>query len=178
MRQYRERGDETYSILLSPLSAHGRWGGVAPFDPLPSPPPKVGPDAPVAVLTRATIRLARAARFWSRVRPVGDTLRDHPDLLLTFGAGEVPWFRQATLSVWRTAAAMKAWAYGNATHAEVVRRTRGEAWYAEDLFARFAVAGTRGTFLGADPLAELRIGLEPRLGDGAGREGGGGARSA
>lgn len=162
MRQYRERGIETYSLLLAPLSAHGRWGGAGPFDPLPDPPPPLDPAAPVAVLTRATIRLRRAARFWSRVAPVDDTLRGEADLLLTFGVGEVPWLKQATLSVWRTAAAMKAWAYRTPHHAEVVRRTRAEGWYAEELFARFRLVGTRGTFHGRDPLAGivLRKGTE------------------
>ena len=152
MRQYRERGEEIYTIFLTPLSSHGRWGGVAPFDPLPSPPPP-SDGGPVAVLTRATIRLSRARRFWSQVGPVDDTLRGHPDLLLTFGAGEVPWLKQATLSFWRSAEAMRAWAYRTPHHTEVVRRTRGEAWYAEELFARFRPLATRGTFLGGDPLA-------------------------
>ena len=155
MRQYRDRGDEIYSLFLSPLSAHGRWGGVEPFAPLPFPPPRLDGGAPVAVLTRASIRLARLNRFWRRVAPVDETLRGNPDLLLTFGVGEVPWVRQATLSVWRTADAMKAWAYGTAAHADVVRRTRAEGWYAEELFARFRLLGTRGTFLGSDPLAAL-----------------------
>lgn len=156
MRQYRDRGEEVYSLLLRPISAHGRWGGADPFAGMetPVPPPD---DAPVAVLTRATIRLSRAARFWSRVPAVDETLRDHPDVLLTVGAGEVPWIRQATVSVWRSAAAMRAWAYRTPEHAEVVRRTRAEGWYAEELFARFQVMGTEGTYLGSDPLSAITV---------------------
>ena len=155
MRQYRERGQEAYTLLLRPLSAHGRWGGEEPFGALPAEgaPPA---DEPVAVLTRASIRLSRAHRFWSRVDPVDRTLRGNPDLLLAFGAGEVPWLKQATVSVWRSAAAMRAWAYRTHDHADVVRRTRAEGWYGEELFARFRLAGTRGTLRGADPLAELQ----------------------
>lgn len=154
MRQYRARGDEVYSILLSPLSAHGRWGGEEPF-PLPAGPERVDPAAPVVVLTRATIRPSRALRFWSRVAPVDATLRGNPDLVLTFGVGEAPYLMQATLSVWRSAAAMKAWAYGSAAHAETVRRTHAEGWYSEELFARFRLLGTRGTWHGREPLREL-----------------------
>ncbi len=154
MRQYHARGDEVYSVLLSPLSAHGRWGGDEPFA-LTAPPARPDPTAPVAELTRATIRPSRALRFWSRVAPVDATLRGHPDLLLTFGVGEVPYLRQATLSVWRSAAAMQAWAYGSEAHAETVRRTRAEGWYSEELFARFRLVGTRGTWRGAEPLAEV-----------------------
>jgi hypothetical protein len=37
-------------------------------------------------------------------------------------------------------------------HAAVVARTAPERWYAEELFARFAVVGGRGTLDGQDPL--------------------------
>jgi heme-degrading monooxygenase HmoA len=153
MRQYRERGEETYSLLLGPRSAHGRWDGAEPFGELaPQRTPRDG-DAPVAVLTRASIRPARQLRFWGAVPIVDRSLRGHPDVLLTFGVGEVPYLRQATISVWRSARAMREWAYGNPQHAEVVRRTRDEGWYSEDLFARFHLLRTYGTFNGADPLA-------------------------
>jgi hypothetical protein len=35
----------------------------------------------------------------------------------------------------------------------VIRRSTDERWYAEELFARFAVADRGGTIFGADPLA-------------------------
>jgi hypothetical protein len=154
MRQYRRRGSEVYTLLLRPFQAHGRWGGTEPFGTVENAaPPPAG--APVVVLTRAAIRLRRAARFWARVPAVDRTLHDHPELVLTFGVGEVPWVRQATLSVWRSAAGMRAWAYATPEHAEVVRRTREEGWYSEELFARFSLVATRGSWQGADPLAPL-----------------------
>jgi hypothetical protein len=152
MRQYRDRGAESYSLLLRPHSAHGLWSGVEPFGTLPPQRGARDDDAPIAVLTRASIRPSRQLRFWGAVPTVDATLRDHPDVLLTFGVGEVPYLRQATLSVWRSARAMREWAYGSPRHAEVVRRTRDEAWYSEDLFARFALLRTYGTFNGRDPL--------------------------
>ncbi len=154
MRQYRRRGVEVYTVMLSPLMAHGRWAGQEPF--ADTRPRRADPDAPVAVLTRATIRPTRALRFWERVPAVDATLRGHPDLLLTFGVGEAPYLMQGTLSVWRSAAAMQRWAYETPAHAETVRRTRDEEWYAEEMFARFQVAGTRGTWHGADPLGGVR----------------------
>jgi heme-degrading monooxygenase HmoA len=154
MRQYHARGEEVYSLLLAPLAAHGSWGGVEPF-PLPARPERPDPDAPIVVLTRATIRPARALRFWSRVAPVDATLRGHPDLLLSFGVGEVPYLKQATVSVWRSAAAMRAWA-ATPAHAETVRLTRAENWYSEELFARFRLLATRGTWRGGNPLDSHR----------------------
>ncbi|CAN5846659.1 hypothetical protein BH23GEM3_BH23GEM3_17180 [soil metagenome] len=154
MRHYRARGDEVYSMLLRPIAAHGLWSGVEPFGALPRPAARAQiADEPIVVLTRAQIRLRRQLRFWGAVPRVDETLRDHPDLLLTFGVGEVPYLRQATLSVWRSEAAMRSWAYGSEHHREVVRRTRAESWYAEELFARFRLLRTYGSFGGKDPLA-------------------------
>lgn len=152
MRQYRERGEEVYSLLLRPVSAHGAWDGATLFAGAAG---QIGDGEPLVVLTRAAIRLRRALRFWSLVEPVDATLRGNPDLLLTFGAGEVPWLRQATLSVWRSTAAMRDWALGSASHREAVRRTRAEDWYAEELFARFRLVGHEGQIFGGDPLAGL-----------------------
>lgn len=154
MRRHDAR-EEVYSVLLAPADHHGRWSGAEPFGP-PSPGPRIADDEPVAVLTRAAIRPARALRFWSRVAPVDATLRGEADLLATFGFGEVPWLRQGTLSVWRTRSAMEAWAYRTPAHAETVRRTREEGWYAEELFARFRFLRSYGTLRGRDPLAPLR----------------------
>ena len=151
MRRHDAR-EEVYSLLLAPVDHHGRWGGAEPFGP-PAGGASIADDEPVAVLTRATIRPARARAFWSRVAPVDGTLRGEPGLLATFGFGEVPWLRQGTLSVWRTRAAMEAWAYRTPAHAETVRRTREEGWYAEELFARFRFLRSYGTLRGGDPLA-------------------------
>lgn len=155
MRRHDAR-EEVYSLLLQPVDHHGRWSGAEPFGP-PAPGARIADGEPVAVLTRATIRPSRAPAFWSRVAPVDGTLREERDLLATFGFGEVPWLRQGTLSVWRTRAAMEAWAYRTPAHAETVRRTREEGWYAEELFARFRFLRSYGTLRGSDPLAAIHV---------------------
>ena len=70
-------------------------------------------------------------------------------LRLRLGIGEAPVGLQGTFSIWRSAADVTAFAYRGAAHVEVIRRTQQRDWYAEELFARFAVIGVEGTYRGS-----------------------------
>ncbi len=141
--------EHTWRADLVPLVSRGRWSGREPFgDPAP-----VRTDGPVAALTRARIVTRKAARFWSAVPPVSTDLHSSPGLLAAVGIGEAPVGLQGTFSLWRDATALREFAHRGAPHREVIARTTTEAWYAEELFARFAVVGTSGTLDGRDPLA-------------------------
>ncbi|MGI4737932.1 MAG: hypothetical protein ACRYG7_22415 [Janthinobacterium lividum] len=147
---YAQRSRETWTAELAPLQAHGAWNGTNPFaDSLVAP----GGVRPVAVLTRASIRLRRAPRFWRYVEPTSRALAGTPGLRLAIGLGELPLVRQATFSVWESVAAMQQYAYRDARHREVIQLTRRENWYSEELFARFQLLNSTGTVDGIDPLA-------------------------
>ena len=139
---------ESLRLDLRPVASRGRWSGRAPFgDPVPVP-----VEGPVAALTRARLRPRSAVGFWRAVPAVSADLRERAGLRLSVAVGEAPVGLQGTFSLWDSTAALREFARADA-HATVVARTEPERWYAEELFARFAVLGGRGTFDGRDPLA-------------------------
>ncbi len=148
---YERRSSETWRVALAPFRSHGLWNGVNPFSY-----EAVAADhgGPVAVLTRASIRLRRAPQFWRYVEPTSRALADAAGLRLAIGLGELPLVRQATVSVWESVAAMQQYAYRDARHREVIQLTRREGWYSEELFARFQVLSSQGTVDGQNPLGE------------------------
>ena len=142
---------ERWTVLLEPLQSHGRWDGKEPFGK----PNITNHTGPVAVLTRATIHLNRLKNFWSHVDEVADIMASAPGYIASVGIGEAPVYRQATFSVWESADAVKNFAYNTPQHAEVIKKTRLENWYREELFARFKLLETWGTLNGKNPLESL-----------------------
>ncbi|HWT91778.1 MAG TPA: hypothetical protein VN238_02180 [Solirubrobacteraceae bacterium] len=149
-RRWAELEAERFHVRLQPLRAHGAWSGHA-FDVDPAAPP-LSADEPVAVLTRATIRPTRLVPFYRSIEQASAPLAGAPGLLASLGAGEWPLARQATFSLWRSLADMQAYSYRTDDHREVIRRTRDERWYSEELFARFRPYGAEGTWDGTAPL--------------------------
>ena len=129
-------------VDLLPLHSRGTWSGRKPFEPTTS-----SPGGMVLALTRARLRPAAAMRFWRAVPAVVRELEGTPGLLAGFGIGEAPIVWQGTVSVWRDAADLARFAYRQPEHRAVIARTPVDRWYAEELFARFAVldiSGDRG----------------------------------
>lgn len=156
---WREHALESYHVRLEPVRARGSWNGRALFAGAQADP--LGPEEPVAILTRATIRPRRLARFYSSILPPAERLVSSPGLLASVGVGEWPLARQATFSLWRSLRDAQAYAYADGAHREVVRRTRDERWYSEELFARFRPYAASGTWDGADPLAGISCPAAP-----------------
>lgn len=147
---------ERWRILLTPLSARGRWSRRTPFGQ----PEPFRHEGPVAALTRARIAPRTWATFWRAVPPVSADLRRCDGLLLALGIGEAPIGLQGTFSLWRSGGDLTAFAHRRGPHVEAIRRTATERWYAEELFARFAVVCASGRVEGRDPLAGM-VGAAP-----------------
>lgn len=141
---------EKWTILLSPLQSHGKWDGKEPFGSTQS---DIN-NGPIAVLTRATIRLNKLKQFWGNVGSVAGLMITAKGFIASFGIGEAPLYRQATFSLWESLEDVKDFAYRSKEHSDVIKRTRAENWYKEELFARFKPIATIGTIKGKNPLGD------------------------
>jgi hypothetical protein len=138
---WRKRSTSEFRAILSPLSSHGLWAKTNPFDftaPLSS------PDAQIAAITRARIKWHQNFRFWGAVPPVVTDLHNSPGLITAIGIGEAPTGLQGTFSLWKSAAALRDFAYKGQAHQVAIKQTETIGWYSEELFARFEVLELRG----------------------------------
>jgi hypothetical protein len=139
---------ERWTLLCEPISGYGKWDNKEPF--------KYTYDkeysGPIAVLTRATIRLNKLKSFWTHVDRASSNMQNTPGFIFSLGIGEAPVYRQATFSVWKNIEAVKNFAYQSPEHLKVIEKTRNENWYSEELFVRFKPIASIGTLNGKNPL--------------------------
>jgi heme-degrading monooxygenase HmoA len=130
---------KTITYLLDPIEGHGIWDGKKVFGELP---PKSDYEGKIVILTRATIRLSKLSSFWKNVDGVASQMAGAKGFITSYGVGEIPWIKQATVSLWESKEDMKNFAYKMHQHAEVIKKTRQEKWYSEDMFVRFKLLDT------------------------------------
>lgn len=132
IRAYRDHARESLCALLRASSCRGSWGGAALAVTAP---PQA--DVPMAALTRASIRLRHAARFWRHAPATHDGIARAEGCRLAVGLGEAPLLRQATFSLWDNAQAMDAYARSGA-HLAAIQGAYRQGWFSESMFVRFA----------------------------------------
>jgi len=131
-----------YRAVLQPISSHGMWSKRKPFDSNQI----SNWQGPVAAITRARIKWSMNSKFWRAVPPVTVSLKSSPGLLSAIGIGEAPIGLQGTFSRWESGAALRSFAYQGQAHIAAIQATKDLDWYAEELFARFAIIEERGGF--------------------------------
>jgi len=135
---WRKRSFEEVRYLLDPSSSHGLWARRNPFDYSITP-----GHGEIVAITRARIKWVQNFRFWRAVPPVTESLHSSNGLITTIGIGEAPIGLQGTFSHWESAADLRNFAYKGAAHQGAIAATERYSWYAEELFARFAVREIR-----------------------------------
>jgi hypothetical protein len=141
-----------WHVRLEPLRASGSW---SPLPDLAREERPVDDDEPVAVITLGRLRLTRTLPFLrTSARAEGQAVED-PAVLASTALARPPSL-VATFSLWRTAADMRAYAYGESgdSHKEAIRAHRARAFHHESIFARFRPYAAQGSWNGTNPLTE------------------------
>lgn len=141
IRAWRNKSGSEFRVLLDPIAASGMWSKEKPFEPSAA----TNFEGQVVAITRARIKASQTMRFFKSVPPVTASLHSSPGLISTIGIGEAPIGLQGTFSLWESMQAIKDFAYKGAPHRKAIAQTTQYDWYAEELFARFAVREIRGT---------------------------------
>ena len=144
---YRAHARECCVALLRATSSRGRWDGIGIAVTAVTALNEAAGAAPVAALTRASIRPMRAWRFWRHSPASEHALAQADGCRLAAGMGEAPVLRQATFSVWDCQADMDAYAR-QGPHLEAIQAAQREGYFSESMFVRFQVLRLEGQFKG------------------------------
>lgn len=135
---YRKHAGDLWIAKLRATACRGSWAGVrmaVTREP--------DPDAPVAALTRASIRPGRAWAFWRHSPASQAGLAVASGCRLAIGLGEAPFLRQATFSLWDDTAAMDRYARQGA-HQAAIRAAAQHSFFSESMFVRFSPTRIEG----------------------------------
>lgn len=144
-----------FHATLRPLRAHGVWPG------LPDDVPRArvtGHNGPVLVTTLAELRMSQTIRFFRASRPAERSALAAAGFIwgtaATRPAGIRPPF-MATVSLWSSADAARAYAYGDpdAGHTRAVTKQRRKDFHHESAFIRHVVLSVTGSVRGMPPVA-------------------------
>ena len=132
---WRAHARECCVALLRACSSKGSWDGASMAVTADAPGDDPA-DGPIVALTRASIHARHALAFWRLSPPAERDLQGAAGCDLAVGLGEAPLLRQATFSLWRSAAAMDAYARSGA-HQRAIRSAYGGGYFSESMFVRF-----------------------------------------
>lgn len=143
MGRYKNKTSGQITYFLKNIAAHGLWSKKEPFiksDSLSE------ENLPIAVITRATIKNKHLIKFWKYVPKAEKPIEKASGLEFKKGIGEMPIKQMATFSIWKNAEAIKKYAYESPAHKKAIEMTRTYQWYSEELFSRFQLYRTEGSW--------------------------------
>jgi hypothetical protein len=142
-----------WHVRLEPLRVFGSW---ARMPDLPSRELPIDDDEPVAVLTLGRLRLNRARPFLQSAA-AAEAAAVADDAMVASTALARPPHLVSTFSIWRSAAAMRRYAFGKSgAHQAAVKADRRHPFHHESAFIRFRPYASRGSWDGRDPVAAAR----------------------
>ncbi len=142
-----------WHVRLQPTHVFGRWERLPG---LPEGEQPMDDEEPAAVLTIGHLRLTQTLRFLRASAAAEEQAVSDPALLAATGLARPPRLL-ATFSLWRTTAAMRAYASGRVDprHRAATHEHRQRPFHSESAFIRFRPYAARGSWDGRDPLADV-----------------------
>ncbi|HEY8081947.1 MAG TPA: hypothetical protein VIE64_00145 [Solirubrobacterales bacterium] len=140
-----------WQVRLEPLRLSGAWPEIPglPERQLP-----VADEESVAVLTLGRVRPWRVLPFLRAAAPAEREVVNEPGLLASTGFGRLPRL-VSTFSLWRTAAAMRNYAYRDGgSHLAAVNADKARPFHGASAFIRFRPYASSGSWGGGDPLGQ------------------------
>jgi hypothetical protein len=140
-----------WHVRLQPTRISGAWAKLPGFLEEARP---MDDEEPAAVITLGRLRLTQTLRFLRASAAAEELAVDDPALLASTGFARPPSL-VATFSLWRTTAAMRAYARGHTDprHTDAVRAHSAQPFHHESAFIRFRPYAAQGNWDGRDPLA-------------------------
>lgn len=146
VQAYQERARACHISLLAVTSARGAWDGktwgVTSVESLGHYPAQ-DPHAPMAALTRASIRPAKAVTFWRYAPAAQADLDKALGCQVAMGLGEAPLVRQCTFSLWQNTQAMLDYAHTGA-HQQAIAAAYRSDFFSESMFVRMRLLRSVG----------------------------------
>jgi spheroidene monooxygenase len=148
LKPYKEKAKDWWQGLLGVNSCRGSWNHQTwQTNNVWARDFSASVDAPVASLTRGSIRATKATSFWRYAPAAQKDLSQANGCELAIGLGEAPVFRQCTFSLWENTASMVNYAHHGA-HQKAISAAKKHNFFSESMFVRMNVLYMQGLWLG------------------------------
>jgi hypothetical protein len=151
-----ERLADGWHTRLEPRRCFGSWVGMPD---LPKAELPMDDGEPVVVLTLGRLRILRTRPFLKAGAPAERDAVESSAVIASTGFARLARPRLvSTFSIWRSAAAMREYAFDKSgSHQAAVRADRARPFHHESAFIRFRPYASQGLWDGRDPLADVLV---------------------